>query len=115
MDTAIGTIATLPTPPTSTDLPLKPGRWAVDKTHSRVGFSVRHLGVAKVRGYFADVDAKLEVGRSPNDTAVSATIAMASIDTGNADRDAQLRSSGPPASAAPERTGASTATSRSAT
>ena len=93
METPIGTIATLPTPTTTTELPLKPGSWAVDKVHSRVGFSVRHLAVAKVRGYFADVDAELVVGSSPDDTAVNASIALASIDTGSADRDAQVRSS----------------------
>jgi polyisoprenoid-binding protein YceI len=92
METPIGTVAP-PTSSTTTDLPLKPGQWVVDKVHSRVGFSVRHLGVAKVRGYFADVDAELVVGPSLDDTAVSASIDMASIDTGNADRDAHVRSS----------------------
>jgi polyisoprenoid-binding protein YceI len=90
MNTPTSTVATLPTL-TATDLALKPGQWVVDKAHSRVGFSVRHLGVAKVRGYFADVDADLVVGSSLDDSAVKASIEMASIVTGNADRDAQLR------------------------
>jgi polyisoprenoid-binding protein YceI len=91
METPIGTTATLPT--ATIGLPLEPGHWALDTVHSRVGFSVRHLGVAKVRGYFADVDAELVVGSTLSDTAVNATIDMASIDTGNADRDTQVRSS----------------------
>jgi polyisoprenoid-binding protein YceI len=35
------------------ELPLAPGRWLVDAAHSSVGFTIRHLGVAKVRGRFA--------------------------------------------------------------
>jgi polyisoprenoid-binding protein YceI len=93
METSIGTVATLPTPTTATDLPLKPGSWALDRAHARVGFSVRHLGVSKVRGFFAEVDADLVVGSSLDDTAVTASIELASIDTGNTDRDASVRSS----------------------
>ncbi len=92
MESRIGNITTLPTPPITSDLPLKSGSWGLDKAHSRVGFSVRHLGVAKVRGYFADVDAELIVGSSQDDTAVNASIDVVSIDTGNPDRDAQIRS-----------------------
>ena len=92
MESRIDTVATLPTA-TTTNLPLKPGSWALDKAHARVGFSVRHLGVSKVRGYFPDVDADLVVGETLEDTAVTASIDLASIDTGNAERDAQVRSS----------------------
>jgi polyisoprenoid-binding protein YceI len=89
MESRIDNLATVTS---TTDLPLNPGRWALDKAHARVGFSVRHLGVSKVRGFFADVDAELVVGASLDDTAVNASIDMASIDTGNADRDANVRS-----------------------
>lgn len=75
-----------------TQLPLKPGSWALDAAHARVGFAVRHLGVAKVRGRFDDIDAKLTVGATPEETAVEATIGIASIDTGNRDRDADVLS-----------------------
>lgn len=83
--------ATMPTPTTTIDLPLKPGHWALDKAHARVGFAVRHLGLAKVRGFFADVDADLVVGSSLEHTAVNASIDTASIDTANAHRDASVR------------------------
>ena len=33
----------------TTPLPLTAGRWALDPFHSSVGFTVRHLGVSKVR------------------------------------------------------------------
>ena len=85
-------LATLPAQPTTFDPQLKPGRWVLDKAHTRVGFSVRHLGVAKVRGRFAVVDADLIVGSALDDSAVNATVDLGSIDTGNADRDASLRS-----------------------
>ena len=91
MEPRINNVATLPAATTTTNLPLKPGSWALDKAHARVGFSIRHLGVSKVRGYFADVDADLIVGSSLDDTTVKASIDLASIDTGNADRDAQVR------------------------
>jgi polyisoprenoid-binding protein YceI len=92
MESLIDNRATSPTATTTAELPLKPGSWTLDKAHTRVGFSVRHLGVAKVRGLFAEVDAQLIAGASPDDTVVSAEIVLASIDTGNADRDANLRS-----------------------
>jgi polyisoprenoid-binding protein YceI len=78
---------------TSTALPLIAGSWTLDSAHSSVGFAIRHLGVAKVRGRFADFDASLVIGPSPEATAVTATVDLASIDTGNADRDAHVRSS----------------------
>jgi polyisoprenoid-binding protein YceI len=76
---------------TTSTLPLAPGRWAVDPAHSSVGFTVRHLGVSKVRGRFASFDAEVVVGEDLAGTSVAATIDLASVDTGNADRDAHLQ------------------------
>jgi polyisoprenoid-binding protein YceI len=75
----------------TTALPLAPGRWAVDTNHSSIGFTIRHLGVSKVRGRFARFDADVVIGESLETTTVTATVDIASIDTGNADRDAHLR------------------------
>jgi polyisoprenoid-binding protein YceI len=72
-------------------LPLAPGRWTLDGYHSAVGFTIRHLGISKVRGRFGQVDAELVVGETIDGCAVTATIELASIDTGNADRDAHVR------------------------
>ena len=77
---------------TTTTLPLAPGHWTLDTTHASVHFVIRHLGLAKVRGRFTDFDASLVVGESPDDITVTATVALASIDTGNADRDAHVLS-----------------------
>ena len=73
-------------------LPLAPGRWAVDTNHSSIGFSIRHLGVSKVRGRFTRFDADVVIGDTLDTTTVTATVDMASIDTANADRDAHVLS-----------------------
>ena len=64
------------TTPTTT-LPLVAGRWAVDLAHSSVGFSVRHLGVSKVRGRFNRFDVDVVIGATLDDTSVNATIDVA--------------------------------------
>jgi polyisoprenoid-binding protein YceI len=74
-------------------LPLAPGRWTLDPLHSAVNFTIRHLGIAKVRGRFTGVEAGLYVGRTADEIRVTATIDLASIDTGNPDRDAHVRAS----------------------
>src|SRR5260370_37042597 len=71
-------------------VPLVPGRWTVDHNHSSINFSIRYLGVSKVRGRFTRFDAKIIVGEALEDTSVNATIEVASIDTANADRDAHV-------------------------
>lgn len=77
---------------TTTTLPLAPGRWAVDTNHSSIGFSVRHLGVSKVRGRFTRFDAEVIIGDILDTTTVVATVDMASLDTANPDRDAHVLS-----------------------
>jgi polyisoprenoid-binding protein YceI len=76
---------------TTTPLPLVAGRWPLDPAHSAVVFSIRHLGLSKVRGRFDRFDAVLDVGASLDDLRVDATIDMASVNTNNDDRDAHLR------------------------
>ena len=67
--------------------------WAVDKTHSRVEFAVKHLVVTTVKGYFRDFDATAYLDEAkPENSSVTASIDVASIDTNLADRDAHLRS-----------------------
>jgi polyisoprenoid-binding protein YceI len=83
---------TTTTEPQSQSLPLVAGRWAVDLAHSSVGFSVRHLGVSKVRGRFNTFEVDVVIGETLDDTSLTATIDVASIDTGNTDRDAHVLS-----------------------
>jgi polyisoprenoid-binding protein YceI len=80
------------TAPTTASLPLAPGHWAVDANHSSIGFSVRHLGVSKVRGRFTRFEADVVIGATLDTTTVTATVDIASIDTANADRDAHVLS-----------------------
>ncbi len=74
-------------------LPIAPGRWELDANHFRVGFAIRHLGVSKVRGQFLGVTGDLVVGPTLAESSLEVVIDMASIDTGNVDRDAHVRTS----------------------
>jgi polyisoprenoid-binding protein YceI len=65
------------------------GTWKIDPAHSSVEFGVKHTGVATVRGRFGDVEGTLVGGASPN---LSGTINVASVDTGDENRDAHLLS-----------------------
>ena len=76
---------------TSSDTTLKTGAWVLDTAHSSVNFTVRHLGISKVRGVFTSFQADVVVGETAADTSVVATIDLASVDTGNADRDAHVQ------------------------
>ena len=67
------------------------GTWVADPAHSEVGFSVRHAGIANVRGVFRDFDGALVVAADGTVTA-SGWIAAASVDTGVQYRDDHLRS-----------------------
>ena len=73
--------------------PLFAAKFKVDHAHTNVGFSVKHMVIAKTTGSFTDFDASLEV--DPEDMStfmVMATIQAASIDTNNDRRDNHLRS-----------------------
>ncbi|GAB2641577.1 YceI family protein [Nocardia goodfellowii] len=69
---------------------LKPGAWALDTAHSTVSFTIRHLGISKVRGGFTKFETEFVVDESGAAT-LGATIYLDSFDTGNADRDAHVR------------------------
>jgi len=73
----------------STDLVA--GTWAIDPSHSEVGFTVRHL-MSKVRGQFTKFDGTLTTGTSLAETRAEATIDLNSVDTRDEQRDAHLRS-----------------------
>jgi polyisoprenoid-binding protein YceI len=68
-------------------------RWAIDTAHSSVDFVVRHMVVSKTRGTFTDWSGMIDVDRThPTASSVTATIAVASIDTRDKKRDEHLRS-----------------------
>jgi polyisoprenoid-binding protein YceI len=69
------------------------GTWKVDPAHSSVAFEVKHLMIATVRGHFSEFDGTLEAAEDdPSNSRAWGTVNTASIDTGNPDRDAHLRS-----------------------
>lgn len=68
-------------------------KWAIDETHSEITFKVKHLVISTVTGKFKSFDASIE---TENDDFEGASISFEadinSIDTGNEDRDAHLKS-----------------------
>ena len=68
------------------------GTWQIDPVHSEVSFSVRHMMVSKVRGSFTEFAGTIETADEPTASSVTATIALGSIDTRNAQRDNHIRS-----------------------
>jgi polyisoprenoid-binding protein YceI len=68
------------------------GTWEIDPIHSTVGFSVRHMMVSKVRGYFREFTGEIVTAEDPGQSRVEATIVLASIDTRQEQRDAHIRS-----------------------
>jgi polyisoprenoid-binding protein YceI len=69
------------------------GTWVVEPAHSEVGFTVRHLGLSKVRGRFNSFTASAEIADPTTASSVTASVDLSSVDTNNADRDDHLRSS----------------------
>lgn len=63
-----------------------------DKSHSKVGFQIRHW-LTKVEGRFTEYDGKILIDRDkPANSSVEMTIQASSIDTGQERRDNHLRS-----------------------
>jgi polyisoprenoid-binding protein YceI len=68
------------------------GTYAIDPTHSRIGFVARHAMVTKVRGSFDEFEGSgVFDAENPESSNLELTIQAASIDTRNADRDEHLR------------------------
>ena len=71
---------------------LPTGTWKVNKAHTRVGFAVKHMGVATVRGEFREFDGALEIGEDLADICAYGWVAAAAVDTDHAQRDEHLPS-----------------------
>jgi polyisoprenoid-binding protein YceI len=69
------------------------GDYVLDAAHSRLGFVARHAMVTKVRGGFKEFEGTAHLdAEHPQESTASVVIDAKSIDTGNEDRDAHLRS-----------------------
>jgi polyisoprenoid-binding protein YceI len=61
----------------------------VDPSHSSVGFEVKHMGIATVRGRFGAFEGKIDAtGDAP---VLEGTVDVATVDTGDANRDGHLK------------------------
>lgn len=76
--------------PTRTVIPT--GTWKVDPAHSKLGFAVKHMGVATVRGEFREFEGTIEVAEDFESSRAYGTVKAASVDTNQEQRDEHLRS-----------------------
>ena len=66
-------------------------KWVIDTAHSEIGFKVRHLMISNVKGSFKEFDASIYTTGDDFMTAeIDCWINVASVTTGNADRDKHL-------------------------
>ncbi len=66
--------------------------WKVDSAHSVVEFKVKHMMISNLKGQFTGVTGKLSLDEAdPTQSSVEAEIAIASIHTGDAGRDAHVQ------------------------
>lgn len=68
-------------------------KWAIDPTHTEIGFKVKHMMFTNVSGKIAKYDATVETdGDDFNNAVIEFSADADSITTANADRDAHLLS-----------------------
>ena len=73
--------------------PAPPAVWTVDKNHSKLGFTVTHMSISEVEGWFKSFDAKITTsGEDFSNAVVEMTADVNSINTENEMRDNDLRS-----------------------
>ena len=64
------------------------GTYTIDASHSNVGFEVRHMGIATVRGAFHRFAGTIDA--SGDTPVLDGTLEVASVDTGEENRDGHL-------------------------
>lgn len=69
------------------------GEWEVEPMHSQIGFTARHIGLARIHGRFNNFAGAVRIGERMEDSAMHVVIDAASIDTNVQMRDDHLRSS----------------------
>jgi polyisoprenoid-binding protein YceI len=68
-------------------------KWVIDPSHSEISFKVKHLVVTTLTGKFDSFEGSLETPNADFSNAhIGFTADIASINTGNADRDGHLKS-----------------------
>ena len=71
-----------------------PDKYTIDPSHSRIEFSAKHLMVTTVRGHFTEFTGEVALADEADPTTAQGkfTFQAASLDSGQPDRDAHLRS-----------------------
>ncbi|MEU6350631.1 YceI family protein [Streptomyces sp. NPDC047072] len=69
-----------------------PGDWEIEPTHSSIGFTARHIGLARIHGRFNSFAGVIRIAEQIEQSAMHVVIDAASIDTGVGMRDDHLRS-----------------------
>jgi len=68
-------------------------KYQIDPVHSSIGFSVKHLAISNVKGTFTDFSGAIMYDSTDiTKSSADVTIKMATINTGNPDRDKHLMS-----------------------
>jgi polyisoprenoid-binding protein YceI len=68
-------------------------KWGIDPVHSEIAFKVKHLMISNVKGTFQDFDAAVSTSGDDFSTSeIEFSMKPASVNTGNPDRDAHLKS-----------------------
>lgn len=68
------------------------GEYTIDPAHTSVEFIGRHLMITKVRGRLPEVSGTITIDDEPERSHVEVELGVASLDTGDAQRDGHLRS-----------------------
>jgi polyisoprenoid-binding protein YceI len=67
--------------------------YQIDNAHSQIQFTVRHMMISRVRGWFEKFSGEFEIDENnPADSKIDVRIEAASINTRESQRDAHLRS-----------------------
>ncbi|MER5361726.1 YceI family protein [Streptomyces sp. NPDC002785] len=70
-----------------------PGEWEVEPMHSQIGFTARHIGMARIHGRFNTFAGAVRIADRMENSAMHVIIDASSIDTNVQMRDDHLRSS----------------------
>jgi polyisoprenoid-binding protein YceI len=67
--------------------------WVPDKAHSEVDFSILHMGLSRVHGHFGNIGGAITWNESDiTKSSVNITIDVSTVDSGNSNRDNDLKS-----------------------
>ncbi|KQZ21418.1 YceI family protein [Streptomyces clavifer] len=69
-----------------------PGDWEIEPMHSQIGFTARHIGMARIHGRFNSFAGAVRIADRMEDSAMHVIIDASSIDTNVRMRDDHLRS-----------------------